>query len=129
MRWFGFIYLYKMKLTKEGQKVYNKLKKQGYSDEEIAESFLFPMELTPEEREQSEKEFREFREKAQASISEEERKEIKKLQIKFLMEDTKVDEENLPKVSDEELSEMLLEFQKCLKDFNYWYKKYWKTNG
>lgn len=38
-----------MKLTKEGQRVWNNLKKKGYSDQEIAESYILPMEYESEE--------------------------------------------------------------------------------
>lgn len=45
------------------QEIYNKLKSEGLSDKEIAESYVFPIELTPDEKEQALKDFREFREK------------------------------------------------------------------
>jgi hypothetical protein len=38
-----------MKLTKEGQKAYDKMKKNGLTDEEIAESCILPMEYESEE--------------------------------------------------------------------------------
>jgi hypothetical protein len=37
------------KKKSEAQKVYEKLKKDGLSDAEIAESFIFPVKLSPEE--------------------------------------------------------------------------------
>lgn len=36
----------------KNESVYDKLKKEGYTDEEIAESFIFPRERTEEEEKQ-----------------------------------------------------------------------------
>lgn len=53
-----------MRLTKEGQRVWNKLKKEGYTDKEIAEDFILPMEFESEEEKiELDKIFNEAREK------------------------------------------------------------------
>ncbi len=41
---------------KKKKDVYSKLKKQGLTDKEIAEAFILPMELTPEEKKEADKE-------------------------------------------------------------------------
>ena len=45
---------------KKGEKAYRKLKKQGLSDKEIAESYVLPSDLTKKEKKEADKEFSGF---------------------------------------------------------------------
>jgi len=76
---------------KSNQSVYDELKAKGYTDEDIAESFIFPAERTPEQDAQWAKELNDFREKRWAAMTEEERekekKQINDLAEKFRKED------------------------------------------
>lgn len=66
-----------MKLTKEGQRVWNKLKKKGYSDQEIAESYIFPMEYeSEEEKKEDEEVMRKIIAEQRAKRTPEEQKEL-----------------------------------------------------
>ncbi len=47
-------------MKSKNQKIYDKLKKQGLTDEDIADSMVFPSELTKEEKEKSDNELKEI---------------------------------------------------------------------
>ena len=66
------------KKKSESEKVYNRLKKMGYTDEEIAESFIFPSDevITEEQQEEFRKALAEFRKKSRENMTDEERNEL-----------------------------------------------------
>lgn len=78
-------------MSMKNESVYDKLKKEGYTDEDIAESFIFPRERTEEEEKQWAAELNAHRKKYWNSLSEEERiklrKELNELAEKFRKED------------------------------------------
>lgn len=76
-----------MKLTKEAEKVYNQLKAEGYTDEEIADGYVFPVERTPEEEAQWAKELNEHRKKIWDAMSDEQKREINEYAEKLRKED------------------------------------------
>lgn len=66
--------------TEEAKKVYNKLKKQGLSNEDIAENFVFPSEpLTKKELKELGKKLQELRDKRWERMTPEEQEEEKLL--------------------------------------------------
>jgi len=66
------------KKKSESEKVYNRLKKMGYTDEEIAESFIFPSDevITEEQQEEFRKALVEFRKKSRENMTDEERNDL-----------------------------------------------------
>lgn len=60
---------------------------KNYSNAEIAESYIFPNDLTNEERKKAKKQFRDFRDKSDLQQSKEEKLIVDLLQFKFMMED------------------------------------------
>ena len=71
---------------KRYEKYYQKLSKK-YTDEEITEFAMIPQDLTPEEQEQSNAKFREFRLKWLEKRTEEERIMGDLVQLRFKLED------------------------------------------
>jgi hypothetical protein len=66
-----------MKLRKDGQRVYDKLKKEGFSDEDIADGYVFPMEYeSEEERKQDEEAMAKYLAESRAKRTPEEQKEL-----------------------------------------------------
>jgi len=71
---------------------YAKFKKQGLTDEEIAESYVLPMKLTPLQKEKDKKfwkEFKKIREEHWKNLSEEQKNHFIALGEKFRQEDLK----------------------------------------
>ena len=67
--------------------MYEKLKKQGYSDEEIAEAYVFPTNMSKKEKAKVDKEFSEMIRKRRERLSPEHIAEMKALQAKYKKED------------------------------------------
>ncbi|MFK7972404.1 MAG: hypothetical protein AB8F95_18690 [Bacteroidia bacterium] len=68
------------------EKIYQQLSKH-YSDEEIADSMLIPADLTPEERQEADKELKAFRFKMLAEKTEEQRLYSDLLRFRYQLED------------------------------------------
>ena len=62
---------------------YESLKRQGYTDEEIADAHILPSGLTPEEKKIADEEFGKFRMERLANMTEEEKELSKRMQEKF----------------------------------------------
>ncbi len=74
-------------MKSKNEKIYDKLKKQGLTDEDIAEAFLFPVEMTSEEKKESDAELRKELAKRRANMTQEDKDEGERLRQKFLKED------------------------------------------
>lgn len=83
-----------MRLTKEAQRVWDKFKREGLTDEEIFDRVpVWPHEYeSEEERKEVEEEFRKHRESSQAKMTQEDRDECERLRQKFIEEDKKKNE-------------------------------------
>lgn len=79
----------KKKKTGVGEKIYQKLKKQGLSDKEIAEAFVLPHDLTKKEKAKADKDLSKFLKKYRASP--EYKKAIASPEYKKLVEKIKND--------------------------------------
>ena len=79
-------------MKKPYEAVYKRMKKQGFTDEEIADGMMIPPDMTKEEREESDKEMSKFiRERVakMSSMSSEEKKLIEELSEKYKRENKK----------------------------------------
>ena len=65
---------------------YKKLLKQ-YTPEELAESFVFPVKLTPKQQKEADRELAEARQKSQAAMTDEQKVYAGLLQLRFQLED------------------------------------------
>lgn len=74
-------------MKKPYEAVYKRMKKQGFTDEEIADGMMIPPDMTKEEREESDKEMSKFIREHIAKMSPEDKAIAKQLQEKFKRED------------------------------------------
>lgn len=74
-------------MKKPYEAIYKRMKKQGFTDEEIADGMMIPPDMTKEEREESDKEMSKFIRERIAKMSPEEKKHIEELSEKYKRED------------------------------------------
>lgn len=71
--------------------VYDELKKQGLTDEEIADAIVFPVELTPEEQKEADEILRQHLTEHRKHMSQKTKDELEELRQKLIKKDNEKD--------------------------------------
>ncbi len=74
-------------MKSKNKKIYDKLKRQGLTDEEIGDALVFPSELTEKEKKESDEELKKELAKRRANMTQEDKDECERLRQKFIIED------------------------------------------